>query len=168
MRFSYNRGGTLRKHLIAITLAVVVLSGCAGDGDKNVSSTYRQVASTNITISKDGVFINTYISSSGKYAVFINPYPMPNGKPTLYCVDLGSGKLLWAKDIVILSKVNFAVFGDAAYAVINSRLVKIDLYTGKQSNVTDEKVESLVEHDEDSIYCTQNAFQRKENEDLQV
>lgn len=154
----------MRKTILMVAVATVVSCGCAG-GNSNVSNSYRQVASTNITIPKNGEFFSTFISSSGKHAVFISPYPMPSRKPTLYCMDLDNGKLLWTKDIVIQSKVNFAVFGDAAYAVINSRLVKIDLYTGKQSNVTEEKVESLVEYDEDSIYCTQNAFQRKENED---
>ncbi|NTU61021.1 MAG: PQQ-binding-like beta-propeller repeat protein [Caldiserica bacterium] len=154
----------MRKTILMVAVATVVLCGCTG-GNSYVSDSYRQVASTNITIPENGEFLNTFISSSGKYAVFISPYLMQSRKPTLYCVDLDSGKLLWTKDIVIQSKVNFAVFGDAAYAVVNSRLVKIDLSTGKQSNVTEEKVESLVEHDEDSIYCTQNAFQRKENED---
>lgn len=160
-----SRGGTLKKHFIAVVMVAAVLCGCTGKGDNGVLE-YRQVASTNISIPKNAEFLNTFISSSGKYAVFINPCPMPNGKPTLYCVDLNSGKLLWAKDIVIESKVNFAVFDDAAYAVIDSRLVRIDLSTGKQNNVTEEEVEHLDDYDEDSIYCMQNAYQRKENQDF--
>lgn len=159
-----SRGGTLKKHFIAVVMVAAVLCGCTGKGDNGVLE-YRQVASTNISIPKNAEFLNTFISSSGKYAVFIDPYPIPNGKPTLYCVDLDSGKLLWAKDIVIESKVNFAVFDDAAYAVIDSRLVRIDLSTGKQNNVTEEEVEHLDDYDKDSIYCMQNASHRKENQD---
>lgn len=164
MLFLASGGGTLKKHFIAVAMVVAVVCGCSGKGD-NVSFAYRQVASTNISIPKNAEFLNTFIHSSGKYAVFINPYSMPNGNPTLYCVNLDSGKLLWAKDIVVESKVNFAVFDDAAYAVINSRLTRIDLSTGKQNNVTDDKVEHLDDYDENSIYCMQNAFQQKENQD---
>lgn len=154
----------MKKIIIMVVVSMVVLCGCAGWNDY-VSNPYRQVASTKIDVPKNSEFFSTFISLSDKYAVFMSPYPMPNRKPTLYCMDLNNGKLLWTKDIAIQSRVNFAVFEDAAYAIIASRLVKIDLSTGKQNNVTEEKVESLVEYDEDSIYCTKNAFQRKENED---
>lgn len=147
-----------------VVVSMVVLCGCAGENGY-VSNPYRQVASITVDIPKNSEFLNTFISSNGKYAVFVNPYPIPTGKPLLYCMDLNNGKLLWTKDIAIQSRVNFAVFGNAAYAVIGSRLVRIDLSSGKQNNVTEEKVESLDDYDKNSIYCTQRAQLIKQNDD---
>lgn len=139
-------------------MLVFLLVGCSSD-----FHAFQKIASIKLNIDEKSEFLNSICISTDKYAVFANPYPSLKNysKSTLYCLDLTNSRQVWSKEIVRFGKDGFARFNNFIYAVINERLVKIDIETGNQTNVSNDKVDNLVNIDEDSIYCTRDIYDYK-------
>lgn len=139
----------MKKLVFAIVL--VLLAGCQDKG-------YIKVATTTVETAEKSEFVNRMMQISGQFAVFSNPYlsNAVENKPSLCCMDLISGRLLWSKDISPKLRARFVVSGDSVFALVDSKLARINLTTGDQAFLSEEKFEELAGSDEKSVYCTKS------------
>lgn len=139
---------------LVIVVAMVLFAGCGAFSDNR----YHKVASATIPIQEKSEFVNKTIQSDGRFAVFANPYSasLPDKEPNLTCIDISKGKLAWSKGITPSIKPRFVVFADSVFTLVDSKLAKINLETGNQSFLSDEKLEELAGADEKTVYCTKS------------
>lgn len=139
---------------LVIVVVMVLFAGCGAVSDNR----HRKVASTTIPIQEKSEFVNKMIQSDGRFAVFANPYSayLPDKEASLTCIDMSNGKLAWSKRVTPSIKSRFVVFADSVFTLVDSKLAKINLETGNQSFLSDEKLEELAGADEKAVYCTKS------------